>query len=533
MKKVDITNFNYTGKLTLDYLHGKSALSEFYTNQPQIDAFDKQIQLKQNHFTGEQRQVLYDHLKKQYEQVNTVDAVKHNIKRLKQDNTFTVTTGHQLNLFTGPLYFIYKIITCLNMAEQLQKKYPHYHFVPVYWMASEDHDFDEIQSTYLNGKTLKWNHKSGDAVGKLSLDGLSDAIDQLAADLNSSDVAQRLIDFLKADFKDSKTYAQAFLKLVDYIFQDYGLVVLDADAAELKTLFTRAIKNELTNQHLEAKVTETSARLIQLDYKTQVNPRAINLFYLADEQRKRLIKTKNGLATEDNDKQFSQEDVLREVDEHPEKFSPNVLMRPLYQEQILPNLAYIGGGAEVAYWLQLKAYFEEENTPFPLIFLRNGGLIYDTKQAEKAKKLSLVLEDLLQNKSRIDEMVTRRFSDIQIDFEPQIKHLKQQFKSLYQLAKKTDASFEGAVAAQEKKQINGLKHLEKRLLKAEKRKRKNFLSRAHQLKNEFYPQGNLQERQLNFLQFYQYQGDDFINQLKNQFDAFENDFYLIEFQDEV
>jgi uncharacterized protein YllA (UPF0747 family) len=202
-------------------------------------------------------------------------------------------------------------------------------------------------------------------------------------------------------------------------------------------------------------------------------------------------------------------------------------MRPLYQETILPNLAYIGGGAEVAYWLQLKEYFDQEKVVFPIIFIRNGGLIYNEKQAKKATKLCLRMEDLLSNEAAIDKKIVHHFSDININFNTQVKHLKQQFKELYQIANRTDASFNGAVAAQEKKQINGLKHLEKRLLKAEKKKREDFLKRAHQLKKEFYPQGYLQERKLNFLSFYQYSGQAFICQLLEDFDAFDNSFYLI------
>jgi len=528
MKKVDIGSFQYTTQLTVDYLNKKKSLKDFYLNFPDIESFENQIQAKKSQFTDDQRRILVEHLDHQYRNIHTTNQVKNNIKSLQDKDTFTVTTGHQLNLFTGPLYFIYKIVSTLDLANQLQEKYPDYHFVPVYWMASEDHDFEEIKSAFLNQKIIGWNQNAGNAVGRMNLNGLQDAIERLAEQLNPSDYAHQILKFLRSDFLESAHYAEAFLKLVDHLFQEFGLVILDADSKKLKSKFTNAIKKDLCEHTLEKTVTQTSIALKKLGYNIQVNPREINLFYFEDKQRKRLIKTENGYITDDKKSFFTEKEILNLVDDHPERFSPNVLMRPLYQETILPNLAYIGGGAEVAYWLQLKGYFDEEQINLPIVFIRNGGMIYNEKQAKKAGKLCLKMEDLLQDKVTIDNQVTACFSDININFDTQIKHLKQQFKDLHQIAHKTDASFYGAVAAQEKKQINGLKHLEKRLLRAEKRKRTDFLKRAHQLQKEFYPDGELQERILNFLAFYQFSGPAFIRRLIHDFNAFDNTFYLIE-----
>ena len=528
MKEVDISSFKYTTQLTVDYLNQKKRLDDFYTNFPDIESFKQQIETKQEQFSDHQRKTLTEHLNSQYHDIHTTDKVKANINLLHNNDTFTVTTGHQLNLFTGPLYFIYKIVSCLDLADQLQQKYPDHHFVPVYWMASEDHDFEEIASAFFDQEVIDWKQKAGNAVGRMNIDGLHDAVEKLAEKLNPSDYSHRLVSFLQTDFLKSDNYGEAFLKLVDHLFQDFGLVVLDADSRKLKSTFTDAVKNDLTRQILQKSVDQSSKALTELGYKVQVNPREINLFYFENNERKRLIKTEDGFATDDEKTVFTKEEILALVDKHPERFSPNVLMRPLYQETVLPNLAYIGGGAEVAYWLELKQYFDAEEIVYPIVFLRNGAMIYDEKQAEKATKLCLQMQDLLLNNASIDEKITHHFSDIDINFDTQIKHLKQQFKDLYQLADKTDASFNGAVAAQEQKQINGLKHLEKRLLKAEKKKREDFLHRAHRLKKEFYPQNELQERKLNFLAFYQFSGQAFIRQLKDEFDAFDNTFYLIE-----
>ena len=533
MKKIDPDLFNYTNRLTMDYLDQKTDLKEFYGEFPDMGSFNIQINRKKEQFSHKQRELLVKHLEAQYRDVPTSKKVRKNISLLEQSNAFTVTTGHQLNLFTGPLYFIYKIVSCLDLAERLKNEHPDSHFIPVYWMASEDHDFEEIRSAFLNNGKLTWQHEEGNAVGRMSLDGLKKSIEELAGILNGSDHAKELLEFLRSDFLNSNDHTQAFLKLVDFLFQEFGLVILDADDKALKSAFKNSIHNELEHQYLEKKVTETSKKLAEKGYKVQVNPREINLFYFDKEQRKRLVKKKDGFSTDDGKTHFTKDELYELVEEHPERFSPNVLMRPLYQQTILPNLAYIGGGAEVAYWLQLKNYFEKENIPFPIIFLRNGAMVHDSKQSKKTGKLSLRMEDLLLDEASMDEKVTRSSSDIKINFEPQKKHLKQQFKDLYHIAKKTDASFRGAVAAQERKQIKGLEHLEKRLLKAEKKKREDLLKRAHLLRTEFYPEGKLQERKLNFLEFYQYSGRGFIHQLVDEFNAFDNSFYIIEHNKEL
>ena len=533
MKKIDPDLFKYTNRLTMDYLDQKTALKEFYGEFPDIGSFKDQINRKKEQYSHEQRELLVKHLEVQYHNVPTSKEVKENISLLKKSNAYTVTTGHQLNLFTGPLYFIYKIVSCLDLAERLKNEHPDSHFIPVYWMASEDHDFEEIRSASLNNGKIVWQHEEGNAVGRMSLDGLKKTIDELAGTLNGSEHTQELLGFLRSEFLNSNDHAQAFLKLVDFLFQEFGLVILDADDKALKSAFKNSIHNELGHQYLEKTVTETSKKLAEKGYKVQVNPREINLFYFDKEQRKRLVKKKNSFSTDDGTIHFTKDELHDHVEEHPERFSPNVLMRPLYQETILPNLAYIGGGAEVAYWLQLKGYFEKEGLPFPIIFLRNGAMVHDSKQSKKAGKLSLRMEDLLLDKASINEKVTRSSSDIKINFEPQKKHLKQQFKDLYQIAEKTDASFRSAVAAQERKQVKGLEHLEKRLLRAEKKKRKDLLKRAHRLKTELYPEGNLQERELNFLEFYQYSGKGFIHQLVDEFNAFDNTFYIIEYNKDL
>jgi len=251
------------------------------------------------------------------------------------------------------------------------------------------------------------------------------------------------------------------------------------------------------------------------------------LFYLDKNSRKRIAKEKDTYYIKDTQLKFSEKEMLDLVENEPERFSPNALMRPLYQECILPNLCYIGGGAEIAYWLELKNYFEAEKIPFPVLLLRNSALLVSEKQAKKLKKLDVPITDLFLKQSELMVRHTKKISKTRIDFSPQKEHLQKQFEDLYKLAEKTDKSFFGAVAAQEKKQLKGLENLEKRLLKAQKRKLKNELERLEEIQNQLFPKHSLQERLDNFSEYYVEYGESLISGLLKKLNPLESGFSII------
>ena len=226
--------------------------------------------------------------------------------------------------------------------------------------------------------------------------------------------------------------------------------------------------------------------------------------------------------------EFSKDEILNELEGNPQNFSPNALLRPLYQEVILPNLCYVGGGGELAYWFQLKDYFKSIDIPFPILLLRNSVLLVPSRYSEKLKKLNVEIDALFLKKQELAAKFTHQISEIKIDFSKQKAHLIAQFKELYILAKQTDASFEGAVAAQEKKQTNGLTNLEKRLLRAQKRKHSDQLKRLTAVQATLFPKESLQERHLNFSEFYFEFGDTLLSELKQNLDPLVNEFTVLE-----
>ncbi|MFY8009912.1 MAG: bacillithiol biosynthesis cysteine-adding enzyme BshC, partial [Flavobacterium sp.] len=308
-------------------------------------------------------------------------------------------------------------------------------------------------------------------------------------------------------------------------FGNQGLVIIDGDDVALKQLFTPFIKQELLQQTAFEKVNQTNK--ILKDYTIQVNPREINLFYIEDNIRERIVLEDGLYKVNQTNLVFTEKEILALVDSNPEKFSPNVILRPLYQEVILPNLCYIGGGGEIAYWLQLKSNFEANQISFPLLLVRNSVLLVTEKQSQKADKLGLSWADLFSNQQALFNQKTQEFSQFNLDFTAQKEHLKKQFAALHEMALQTDSSFGKAVKAQEVKQLKGLENLEKRLLKAEKRQNADVLERIIQLQNELFPNQSLQERRSNFSEFYVDFGDDYIQKLHDSLKPLASNFTIL------
>ena len=530
--EVDCIDFRETGyfsELICDYLDKKKELEPFYNRMPELSNFKAQIEEKAKSFPQQNRKILSAALKKQYENVNASEKTSSNIDVLAQENSFTIITGHQLNLFTGPLYFLYKIIYTINLTEQLKQEYPNSSFVPVYWMATEDHDFDEINYFNFEGKKVQWNTKASGGVGRLSTKGLEAVFEVIQAKFGATDNALYLKSLFKKAYLEHGTLTDATRFLANELFGEYGLVIIDGDDADLKRLLIPYAKKDIFEQIPHQIVSESIAALAAVSeaYKIQVNPREINYFYLKEGLRERIVEKDGTYFVNDTEIQFSGKELEAELEKQPERFSPNVIARPLYQEVILPNLCYIGGGGELAYWLELKAYFETLNVTFPMLLLRNSALVIAEKQSKKVENLDLVIADLFLKQNQLINKKIRKISNIDIDFSSQKKHLEEQFKSMYELAEQTDKSFLGAVKSQEVKQKKGLEALEKRLLKAQKRKLKDHVVRLSDLQNTLFPNQSLQERQLNFSELYLEYGTALIPFLVEALKPLQNEFLVL------
>ena len=499
--------------LFIDYISKKAELSPFYSHFPDIENFQSVIDSR--NFNDANRGVLTDVLLEQYQGNSVPKPVIENINLLREANTFTITTGHQLNIFTGPLYFIYKIVTVINACKSLKEQYPAYNFVPVYWMASEDHDFDEINHFYLEGKKHQWKTDQKGAVGRFSLEGLKEILDQLPEGA----------DFFRKAYAE-ETLADAGRSYVNHLFGEEGLLVVDADNKELKKLFVPVIEDDLFDHSAQQASEKDTAELQALGYKSQIAAREINFFYLEDGVRERIEKVDEGYQVVDTDLRFSEQEIKKLIESNPERFSPNVILRPLYQETILPNLAYVGGPSEAVYWLQLKSVFTHFGTAFPLLMPRNFALIVPQNEASKWKKTGLDTKEMFLGKHDAFSTWVKANSSRDLSYKEELGQLETLYAKLGDKAAEIDPTLKQHLEALATTAGNKIGKAEKKLLRAEKRNHADRQTQIDAVKDYLFPNGSLQERHDNFMNFY-LKDPQFVQTLLSTFDAFDYRMYLI------
>jgi len=511
-------NYKETGffsQTVTDYLEDKPELRPFYAQRPDMDGF--KALLKNKKVIGD-RNTLAKVLTKQYEPISKLNIqnsklVHDNINLLKADNTYTITTGHQLNIFAGPLYFIYKIVTVIKLSQQLKEKFPDKNFVPVYWMASEDHDFAEINYTNIGGKKVHWWYEASGATGRINPDTMRQALNQYKGVLGLEHHADKLAD--------------ATRYLVNALFGQYGLVVIDADDHDLKKEFAAIMEQDIIEQNSFKNIEATNKELEKLHVHIQVNPREINFFYLCDGLRERIVFEDGLYKVLNTEISFTKEELQKEIKTNPEHFSPNVVMRPLYQEYILPNIAYVGGGAEVVYWMELKSNFEHYKVDFPILILRNSGLIIPKQSASKIARMDLDISELFQSADTIKTNWIKKHSDHELSLREEWRELQHVFEKVRLRSYKIDPTLAKSTSAVEARLEHAINNLEKKLIKAEK---SNYLTRLEQIdhiKYELFPKESLQERSENFGLFYVKWGQYFIDELIRNFEPLDFKFTVL------
>ncbi len=528
--KATYINYKSTGSFSptvISYLENDPALQPFYSYRPDLDGFRQLLQHKKNTC---KRSILTEVLNSQYEKLpvkEVSDLTRTNLDLLNLENTFTVTTGHQLNIFTGPLYFIFKIVTAIKLSKDLKAEFPDKNFVPVYWMASEDHDFAEINHTQIAGKKVQWNEEVLGATGRIATKGIREALNAYKGVLGIENFAEELAGLVETAYSKQDNLADATCYLVNGLFSKFGLVIIDADDAHLKQEFALIIEQDIIQQNSFKNISATNKKLQELGVHIQVNPREINFFYLVKEVRERIVFENNQYKVLNTEIAFLEEELKTEIAQHPERFSPNVVMRPLYQEVILPNIAYIGGGAEIVYWLELKANFDFYKVDFPILILRNSGLIVSKRAAEKAEKMGLVLIDFFQDTTVLKTNWIKANSQNQLQLKQEWQELSDIFDRMKLQNSNIDPTLGPSTEAIQKRLEYAVFNLEKKLVKAEKRNYETRLNQIDQIKTELFPGGSLQERNENFGLFYVKHGSKFIEQLVENFKPLDFKFTIL------
>lgn len=527
MQKISLTKTGLLPPITVDYINQEEKLQSFYKYTPNIDSFAEAI--KNKNYNNATRAVLADVLLKQYAEagIELNKETKAQIEKIKDNNTFTVTTGHQLALFTGPLYFIYKIVTIINLAGQLKAKYPEQHFVPVFWMASEDHDFEEISTVQLFGKQVKWQTETNSKpVGRISNDGLTTVIDQITSILGESQQSKNWIDLLKKCYEPGENLSVATRRLVYELFKNDGLVIIDADNADLKKELQPIIEQDVLSQTTFKAIKETN-KLLERSYKLQINGREVNFFYLHNEFGRKLIKPEsNGYRLQDTSVVFTKEEMAAEITNNPVMFSPNVVLRPVYQELILPNLAYVGGPAEVAYWLQLKNVFDTYHIAYPVLMQRNSFLLLNQSITNKAEKMGLTLVDLFLNDSELADLFLQKQSLSNL---PEvINQIDTLFQNIIDEVKNIDQATNKEILALKLENKKQLGTYLKAYKKARQQKQEDNIDKLLKLKEKLFPLGTFQERSENVMMYDLNPSLPFISRVKQHADAFDFSLHIID-----
>lgn len=523
-KYISYQETNAFSAVVLDYISGKEQLKSFYKYTPDFNGFREAI--KNRNFNAD-RTILVNTLKQQYAAVKTTPLVAEHIKRLGDSRTFTITTGHQLNIFTGPLYFIYKIVTAINLARELKQEFPDYNFVPVYWMATEDHDFEEINHVKIEDKTLTWNKQAAGATGRLDTKDIIETLGAYKGYLGIGTKGLMLSRLVEAAYTDNARLSDATRELVDALFGEYGLVCVDADDPQLKKQFSEIIYKDITEQNSFKFISESNAKLEGLGHKPQVNPREINFFYMTDQLRERIVEEDGRYKVMHTDISFGKEELETEIRNFPERFSPNVVMRPVYQEVILPNLAYIGGGAEVTYWLQLKSNFDHYHVDYPVLLLRNSALVIDSRSEVRMQILGISHKNLFAKTETIKNEWIRAHVNLQLSLNDEERAISAVFDQIKLNAYKIDKTLSQSADAAKTKALKLISNLEKKMMSAEKRKHKTSLAQIDSLKEKLFPTGVLQERVLNIAPMYVLYGDEFIDSLIACFKPLDHQFTVL------
>ncbi len=514
--------------LVNDYIELKGEAQTFVNYAPNLEGFKKAIEQRASFPTN--RKVLFSVLQKQYETLaqktqsnqasaeskEAFKAVNANVNLLLEENTFTITTAHQPNIFTGPLYFFYKIIHAIQLAAELKKQFPKYNFVPVYYMGSEDADLQEVGSYTLAGEAYQWNTKQKGAIGRMKVDDeLVKLLQNLEGYWSVKQAGKEALAILKQAYQKGATINEATLELVHAYFGQYGLVVLQPDDAAFKSLFVEVMEKELKTGFSQKAIQPTLQQLTK-KYHVQSEGRPINLFYLTDNSRTRIEKQEATYVIVDTDIKFSEDEIIKELHAHPDRFSPNVILRGVYQETILPGIAFIGGGGELAYWMELKNVFDAVNVHYPLLQLRNSFVFINEKQTAHWDKLGFSLESIFNPTLALELEYIKNQTKENLALTNHIASLNSLYQSIQQDVIKIDASLGDhaqnlSIQAQKK-----LALLEKKMIRAEKRKQKTSIDRLQAIKSSLFPNNSLQERVENFSEWVGEYGWDWVDVIMQQ-----------------
>lgn len=505
--------------LLKDYLNDSVGIQSLVSSYQRIDQIPKLIEKKSENY--KMRDICFSVLNSQHKELDLSEEQSKNLDLFSKSTTFCITTAHQTSLFGGPLYFIQKAVSVISACVIAKQENPSYDFVPVYWLGSEDHDFEELNHVMVNGEKIEWDDLQGGAFGRYDTKTLTKELDQLFSQLGDSKRGSYLKDVFKKAYQDHSTIAEATRFLLHALLGEYGLLIIDGDDVQLKKEMIPVFQKELAT-NFSANACQQAIDDIETKYGSiQAHVRDINLFYLTDNGRHRIVKQPYGYSIHGTKLQFSEAKILQELEQHPERFSPNVMLRPLMQEMCLPNLMYVGGGGESTYWFQLKGIFDAASVAFPMIALRDTAVYLSKKTVKRMGQSGIDLNQLFQPKQELVQALVKQVSNHSLNLSDAKELLKQAITTMGEKAEQIDFTLKASAKAEEQRITNAITNLEKKMMRAEKKNHKQLVNWIDEIFDAVYPKNSLQERKENFSQYYLEYGDDWIDWMMTNFNLFD------------
>lgn len=498
--------------LILDYLEASPALEGLHHGLPTLERVQAAIE-RRKHFPVD-RDRLASAFTNQYADLHPGGHTIGQIESLRQTTTFTITTAHQCNLFLGPAYTILKALHAIKLADELNRTIPEHHFVPVFYLGSEDADLSELNHTYVQDSRWAWGTTQQGAVGRMKVDeSLMHLINEIARSLAHHPYGTEWAEALRESYSVGRSMAESCFRLLHRLFAERGLLVLQPDVPGLKSVMRDLFWKELTVSDTHLFVSQTDQRLIDHGYNAQAHARPINLFYLTDGVRGRIERVGAEWVVDQTPIRWTESQLQAELDAHPDRFSPNVILRGMYQESILPNLIYVGGGGELAYWLQLKTAFDHHHIHYPLLQLRASVQWLDAKSQERLDALQLKPQDLFLPVDRILDDKLDVAARERVDLSGTRQELNDLYARIRQQAVSSDPTLDRHVQSLHTRASRRLEELEAKMRRAERRKLSTQRMQIETLQRVLFPGGGLQERRENIGYYYALYGHSYLDKL--------------------
>ncbi len=507
---LDLKNLDYLSPIIKAFLNHDEAIMKFTDYNTDLSQMSDLIKQKTNSY--QYRTVLNEVLKTQYQQLPMYPEVQQNLDLLYQQNTFTITAAHQPNLLMGPNYFVIKILEAVGLCQSLQRQFPQYHFVPVYYMGSEDADMEELNNIHVFNEKLSWQTEQTGAFGRMIIDqAFIQLLKKLEGIIATNQCGIELIEKMKQSFQINKTIQEATLDFVHSLFGKYGLIILCPDQPVLKKCLLPFALKELKEHHCST-VLENQTKP-NFPFEMTIVWRDIN-FFILEHQHRLKIKHHTELNTfEVGENKYTYEEFVHKISLNPELISPNVVLRPVFQELILPNIIFIGGSGEISYWLQLKDVFNSFGMKLPILKLRNTFTFIKNRIFQQWLKINIPLEYIFKPAEDIKHYFLYHLNDYQYDLTSLVEKQEQLMAELKIILNKHDKSLESHLNNIKSEWAKTLKELEIKIKRSQKRKEIDTMNIIEKMKLECFPKNTLQERLVNFSEINIFMGTEMFDQI--------------------